>query len=138
MAKKKLITLAKLKAKVQVVFNKYIRLRDSGGGFFDCMSCGFTKSTDVMNAGHYYAVNGYDGIRFDEENVNGECAGCNCYDESHLIGYGVRLEDKLGVYKLAKLHERAANYKKDASFKWDRSELEAKIVYYTQRIQELN
>ena len=29
--KKKKISVAKLKAKLQVVFNKFIRLRDSGG-----------------------------------------------------------------------------------------------------------
>lgn len=134
----KQITLSKLKAKVQVVFNKYIRLRDSGGGFFECIACGITKSTDVMNAGHFYAVKGYDGIRFDEDNVNGECASCNCWDQSHLIGYAIRLEVKLCTDGLQALHDRAAEYKKDANFKWNRAELEEKLSHYKLRLKFIN
>lgn len=134
---KKRITLAKLKEKVQKVFNKYIRLRDSGGGFFTCMSCSITKSTDVLNAGHFYAVKGYDGLRFNEDNVHGECASCNCWDQSHLIGYAISLKEKIGKEHLDNLHLTAANYKKDAGFKWDRSELEAMIKHYTEKIKEV-
>ena len=134
---KKIITLGKLKAKVQVVFNRYIRFRDSGGGFFDCISCGETKSTDVMNAGHYYAVKGHDGIRFNEHNVNGECAGCNCWDESHLIGYGIRLTDKIGDVAVMRLRKAADDYKKNSNFKWDRSELEGLLKHYTEKIKEV-
>ncbi len=136
MAKKRK-TLGKIKEDLQKVFNKYIRLRDSGGGFFTCISCGMTKSTDEMNAGHYYAVKGYDGIRYDEENVHGECARCNCWDESHLIGYGVRLSQKIGEDRLQELHKRAAQYKRNSNFKWNRLELEEMIVIYKQKIKDL-
>lgn len=134
---KKRKTLGKIKEDLQKVFNKYIRLRDSGGGFFTCISCGMTKSTDEMNAGHYYAVKGYDGIRYDEENVHGECARCNCWDESHLIGYGVRLSQKIGEDRLQELHKRAAEYKRNSNFKWNRLELEEMIVIYKQKIKDL-
>lgn len=136
MAKKRK-TLGKIKEDLQKVFNKYIRLRDSGGGFFTCISCGMTKSTDEMNAGHYYAVKGYDGIRYDEENVHGECARCNCWDESHLIGYGFRLSQKIGEDRLQELHKRAAEYKRNSNFKWNRLELEEMIVIYKQKIKDL-
>ena len=133
---KKKLTLPKLKAKLQPIFNKYIRLRDSGGGFFTCIACGITKSTDVMNAGHYYAVKGYDSLRFNEDNVHGECAGCNCWDESHLIGYGTRLSAKIGENALQALHQQAMEYKKGC-FKWDRLELEELIVTYRLKIFNL-
>jgi len=136
MAKKRK-TLGKIKEDLQKVFNKYIRLRDSGGGFFTCIACGMTKSTDEMNAGHYYAVKGYDGIRYDEENVHGECARCNCWDESHLIGYGVRLSQKIGEDSLQELHKRAAEYKRNSNFKWNRLKLEEMIVIYKQKIKDL-
>ncbi len=67
---KKHKTLGKLKQEAQKAFNKYIRLRDSGAGFFTCISCGMTKSTDEMDAGHFYPVQGYDGLRFNEDNVD--------------------------------------------------------------------
>jgi len=132
----KKLTLPKLKKKLQTIFNKYIRLRDSGGGFFTCISCGITKSTDVMNAGHFYAVKGYDGLRFDEYNVHGECAACNCWDESHLIGYAINLKSKIGGEELESLHYRASEYKK-GYHKWDRSDLEEKIEFYKRKIKEL-
>lgn len=135
--KRKKLTLPKLKKKLEKVFNKFIRLRDSGGGFFACISCGLTKTTDEMDAGHFYAKQGYDGIRFDEINVNGECSGCNRFNESHLIPYAINLANKIGDSELQKLHERAANYKKDSNFKWDRSELEEKVLHYTQKIKEV-
>ena len=133
---KKKPTLPKLKAKLQKVFNRYIRLRDSSGGFFTCISCGFTKSTDMMNAGHFYACKGYDSLRFNEENVHGECASCNCFDESHLIGYGINLERKIGLVELSKLHSKAKDYKMNG-YKWTRFELEEMIEYYTEKIKEL-
>ena len=132
----KKLTLPKLKEKLQKVFNKYIRLRDSFGGFFTCIACGITHSTDIMNAGHFYAVKGYDGLRFDEENVNGECASCNCWDQSHLIGYCLNLKNKLGENKLNALHERARDYKRNGN-KFMRYELEEKIEEYKQKIKEL-
>ena len=73
MAKKKKKTVAKLKQELQKIFNKYIRLRDLDGYYFTCLACGETKPKEVMNAGHFYAVKGYDSLRFNEDNVNGEC-----------------------------------------------------------------
>jgi len=132
----KKLTLPKLKAKLQTVFNKYIRTRDSGGGFFTCISCSLTKTTDEMNAGHFFAVKGYDGLRFDEENVHGECAGCNCWNESHLIGYQDNLKKKIGTKNLNALKKRAEEYKM-GYHKWQRVDLEEKIEYYKQRIKEV-
>lgn len=135
--RKKTITLGKLKDKVQKVFNKYIRLRDSGGGFFTCISCGVTKSTDVCDAGHFYAKQGYDGLRFDEDNCHAECQGCNRFDQSHLIGYCKGLALKLELSQVIDLHNKAAAYKVNTNFKWDRSELEAMIKHYTEKIKEV-
>lgn len=129
-------TLPKLKKKLEIVFNKFIRLRDSGGGWFTCISCGVTKSTDIIDAGHYYSKNGYDGLRFDEDNVHGECQGCNRFDDSHLIAYTINLEAKIGWYELQNLKDRAALYKK-SGYKWARFELEEMIEIYKLKIKDL-
>lgn len=127
--RKSIKPLPKLKNKLQEVFNEYIRLRDQGR---PCISCGEMKP---LQAGHYFAVKGYDGLRFDEDNVHGECAGCNCFDESHLIHYGVNLEHKIGVEKYIELYEKAEHYKREG-YKWSRVELEEKISYYKEKIKE--
>ena len=116
MAKKKK-TLGKLKQETQKVFNAWIRQRDEG---LPCISCGKHK---LLQAGHYFAVGGYDGLRFDPDNVHGECAGCNCFNESHLIGYGINLKARIGKVRRDNLLERAAEYKKNG-YKFSRSELQ--------------
>ncbi len=127
---KKATSLPKLKAKLQIIFNEFIRLRDKDQ---PCISCGQYKP---LQAGHYYSVKGYDGLRFDELNCHGECSGCNCFDESHLIGYGENLLERIGDIKFYRLKAKAQDYKKDG-YKWSRTELEEKIKYYSQRVKDI-
>jgi hypothetical protein len=117
-----------LKAELQLIFNKFIRYRDANE---PCISCGKVKE---LQAGHYYSVKGYDGLRFDEMNVNGECSGCNCFDESHLIGYGENLKIKIGLTEYKKLCDRARQYKING-YKFTRSELMDKIDYYKYKVK---
>lgn len=134
MAKKKK-TLPKLKHDLQQIFNKFIRQRDLNGNYFTCIACGETKPKEQMNAGHFYAVKGYDSLRFNEDNVHGECISCNCFNESHLIGYAINLKNKIGEERLNELHELAADYKKNG-YKWQRIELEELIEHYKQKIKD--
>jgi len=126
-------TLPKLKSELQTVFNKFIRERDSEDGWFTCIACGKTLSIKYMNAGHYYPVKGYDGIRYDELNVNGECQGCNCFDKAHLIGYGINLEEKIGKELIEELHKKALHYKQNGN-KFLRYEIEEQIKLYKELI----
>jgi hypothetical protein len=123
-------TLPKLKMDLQKIFNEYIRLRDSGK---PCISCG---GFGEMQAGHYYAVMGYDCLRFDEDNCWAECVRCNCFDESHLIGYGSNLINRIGIERYKALHERAILYKKFGK-KWSRAEVEELIKIYKEKLKQL-
>lgn len=129
--KKKVKSLAKIKSDLQEIFNTYIRKRDNGQ---PCISCGQYKT---LQAGHFYTVKMYDGLRFDEDNVNGECAGCNCFDDMHLLGYRDNLVRKIGEERFNALVEKAADYKKNG-YKWTRSELLEKIVYYKEKLAQLD
>ena len=120
-----LITIPKLTAKAQKVFNAYIRKRDSEDGYFTCISCGQTKTTDLMDAGHYVPVKGSSALRFDEYNVNGECKSCNGFDQFHLIGYRRNLIDKVGERKVMELE-----YQHRLIKKWTRTELNEIIEKY--------
>jgi len=130
MAKKKSKTLPKLKKELQLVFNAFIRKRDEGK---PCISCG---QFNTLQAGHYFAVGGYDGLRFNEFNCNGECVGCNCFNESHLIGYGENLIEKIGLEKYDQLKQQAKDYKMNG-YKFSRSELTELIKVYKQKLKEL-
>ena len=127
---KKATSIPKLKKKAQQIFNLYIRLRDKD---LPCISCNQFKE---LQAGHYYPTQGYDGLRYDELNVHGECSGCNCFDQSHLIGYGHNLYDRIGPNGIMLLQVKAGAYKRDGH-KWSRSELEEIIQKYTLKVAEL-
>jgi len=120
------ITIPKLTAKAQKVFNKYIRERDSEDGYFTCISCGETKETAQMNAGHFVPQKGSSALRFDEYNVNGECIACNGFNDFHLIGYRRNLIDKIGERKVMELESQFRLLKR-----WSRTELNELIERYS-------
>ena len=132
--KKKLQTLLK---DFEKIFNRYIRLRDRGK---PCISCG---EYNELQAGHFFAVSGYKALRFDEDNVHGECARCNCWDESHLINYQDNLESKIGE-DLKDLKDRARQYKAGTlnneyyfNGKWQRLEIEEGIEIYKEKVRQI-
>jgi len=127
----KKLTVGKIKKKLQIVFNKYIRERDIDK---PCISCG--KFFPDKDAGHFFATQGYDGLRFDEDNVNGECKGCNRFDESHLIGYTHNLPNRIGEDNYQALRDKALEYKKSGN-KFYRHELLELIEVYKEKIKSL-
>lgn len=119
---KKPTTLPKLLEKAQKVFNAYIRSRDEG---LPCISCG---KYNTLQAGHYVPQKGGSYLRFHEWNVNGECQGCNGFDQFHLIGYRRNLVNKIGEDAVKWLEENRHTVKK-----WTRQELEQIIEKYGNR-----
>ncbi len=122
----KSLTLPKLLAKAQKVFNAWIRERDSKEGCFTCISCFRTLPVDQMNAGHYVPVKGGSALRFNENNVNGECVRCNGFDEFHLVGYRKNLIRKIGIKKVEQLEKM-----RNDIHKWDRADLNHIIKTYS-------
>ena len=115
----KSIPLPKLLKKTQDVFNKWIRTRDEGK---NCISC----NNPGNQAGHYFPVKGYSIVRFDEVNVNLQCAGCNLYQYGNPQQYRMGLVRKYGEDEVKKLEERAQK----KVFKWSRFQLEELIKKY--------
>jgi hypothetical protein len=107
--KKKKVSLSSLQKKADKVFNKFVRDRDSKDGFFTCISCNRTLEVKQMNAGHYVAKKNCLGLRYNEFNCSGECAYCNCFNESHLIGYRENLVIKYGLEKVLELEQARHN-----------------------------
>lgn len=101
-----------------IVFNRFIRERDSKDGYFKCISCSKVKTTDEADCGHYMPST-YSMLRFDESNASAECKTCNTGDSNHLIGYRANLSLKIGYVKL----EWLESHKIAQDFKWDRETL---------------
>lgn len=114
-SKKTIPQLIKLAEKV---FNAYIRKRDNKGGYFQCIACGEYKPIPQMHAGHYLAA-GHNGIvRFNEDNVNGECCRCNTFLHGNTAEYRKGLIKKIGLERVEILESTAR-----MRHKWDRNGL---------------
>ena len=89
---------AKLKLRAQREFNAFIRKRDQDQ---PCINCG---SYSKLQAGHYFAAGKHNNLRFDEDNVHGECLKCNYFDsQSHAHKYRVNLIKKIGQERFDRL-----------------------------------
>ena len=129
MAKKqKTKSIASLKKTLDKVFNAFIRRRDSRGGFFECISCGQTKSVDQMDAGHFYAKT-FTALRWDEGNVWGQCQKCNRFLHGNLLEYRKGL-----VAKFSEDFVRKLDLAKHHPAKLDRMSLEYQISYYKDKL----
>jgi len=96
-------TTAQLKTQATKVFNKWIRERDKDK---PCVSCG----GKVEQAGHFYSGGHYSHLKFDEDNVHGQCIRCNYYLSGNLNKYRIELEKRIGADRL-QLLDAKANHK---------------------------
>jgi len=119
--KKELMTVQDYLKIAQQVFNTFIRKRDQGK---PCISCG-KKLVGKFDAGHYYNANNHWAVRFDEQNVHGQCVECNQHKHGNLIEYGIRLEKLIGEDEFTILREKAYQLRK-----FTREELKEIIAYY--------
>lgn len=94
-------------------FHKFIRNRDKDK---PCISCG--KYT-TLQAGHYYSAGKHPVIRFNEDNVHGQCLSCNYYKSGDLINYTYNLIDRIGKDRFEKLKFQVA-LSKQIKHKWDK------------------
>jgi len=100
--REKIKTLSDYRKELQQVFNKFIRLRDKDK---PCISCN-QKLGAKYDAGHYFSVGSYPNLRFDEDNVHGQCVTCNQHRHGNLLEYGERLLDRIGEESFDDLYLR--------------------------------
>lgn len=111
---------------LQKVFNTYIRMRDKGQ---PCISCGTMNGQ--KHAGHYRSVSSAPHLRFNELNVNVQCATCNNHLHGNLIEYRKGLIKKIGIEKVEELENL------NDSGKLSIPEIREKINYYKKEIKKL-
>jgi hypothetical protein len=114
---KKQKTLSALKKDLDKVFNKFIRERDLLPDLtFDCISCHENKPIGQMHAGHFYAAGNFSAVRWDEDNVHGQCIKCNTFLHGNLLEYRKNLIEKIGQKRFDRLEIRRHNESKMQRF----------------------
>ena len=112
----------------QTAFNAYIRERDKDKG---CISCG-KKLDKKFDAGHFLNANNHWAVRFDEDNVHGQCVECNRWKHGNLLNYSDGLVERIG-------HERKhalSIYLKETR-KFSIEELKEITATYKQKLKDL-
>ena len=123
-------TLSELLKLAQVVFNRFIRMRDQNQ---PCISCGKKLRENNIDAGHYWSAGGHSNVRFDEDNVHAQCSRpCNKDLHGDLLNYQIGIQRRIGADRLIELNGRAHKGRK-----YSKDEVRDIIDLYKQKIKDL-
>lgn len=95
--KEDLKTKSDLLNELQVIFNRYIRLRDAHQ---PCISCG-RHHKGQYHAGHYKSRGAHPELRFCEDNVFKQCSVCNNHRSGEILGFREGIINRIGEERLA-------------------------------------
>ena len=123
-------SIAYLHGKATLYFNKCIRLRDHGKG---CVSC---DSPTFSDAGHFYPAGHYPPLRYNENNVHGQCKQCNYFKHGNLNEYRTRITSRITINGLNDLDFIVRRYRQ-TGHKWDRFFLIEIIETYKEKCKHL-
>ena len=99
--KAKQMPLSQLKKKVQRVVNEYVRERDKN---LPCISCGKVKP---LTAGHFWTQGAHGFLRYNLDNIQGQCLSCNSFKSGNLNEYRLGLIKRIGVDRVEDLDKKA-------------------------------
>lgn len=124
--------LSQLFEKLDEVFSKYVRLRDSDEeGDVVCISCDWKGFWEDCDCGHFFR-RGLKSVRYDEDNCHAQCRSCNRFKDGNQAGYSRGLIEKIGVMKYGELVQRKNEVKK-----WVSYEIIMLHEYYEKKVKEL-
>lgn len=126
--KEELMSLSEWIRLAQIVFNKYVRLRDRDK---PCISSG-RPLTGKYDCGHYYSTGAYPNLRFEEDNAHGQTVHDNRDKHGNLIAYREGLIQRIGMERFTALEQ-----KKNTVRKYTISEVKELIQHYRDKIKEL-
>jgi len=118
-------------ARLDEIFSKFIRKRDTMAGYGRCISCDAILTFDTCDCGHYVNRK-HMSTRFDEFNCNAQCRSCNRFDEGNIQGYRRGLIKKIGLKSTDMLE-----IKKHNLCQLSLVELDLLIAYYKKKYKEL-
>tara|TARA_R110002020_G_scaffold40482_10_gene119657 strand:- start:367 stop:774 length:408 start_codon:yes stop_codon:yes gene_type:complete len=126
-------TISKLKKELDKWFSLFIRLNNSNEfGMVQCFTCGRVKSyKSGMQNGHFQSRS-FLATRFNEENCQPQCVGCNMFKQGEQFKFGLNLDAKYGEGTAAHLEGLART-----TIKISRIDYEEKISYYKSLVDKL-
>lgn len=77
------------------IFSKYIRQRDTDSGYGKCCSCNKTVDYEATDAGHFINRR-HMATRWRDDNVHLQCRSCNRFQEGNAAGYALFMINKYG------------------------------------------
>ena len=126
-------TLPQLLKEAQAAVNSYVRARDAD---LPCISCG-KPPPDLSglhagrDAGHYRSVGAASHLRFNLDNIHGQCVSCNQFKAGNAADYRLGLIERIGLPRVEALE---ADY---SVKKWEKDELKAIRDEYRAKAREL-
>ena len=79
---------------LDTVFSQFIRLRYAKNEIAECVTCGKKDHWKKLQAGHFMSRSNYS-TRWDENNVQVQCVGCNMYRSGEQYKYSLYLGNNL-------------------------------------------
>lgn len=98
----------------KTVVHAYVRKRDQGK---NCISCGCNWNPE-FEAGHHYSANSFTTLKFNLDNIAGQCFFCNNKLEGNFSNYALNLPKRIGVERYNEL-VRLASIDKQFSKVWN-------------------
>ena len=125
-------TISKLKKELDKWFSLYIRIRESEEGLVQCFTCGkVSHYKSGMQNGHFQSRK-HLATRWDEENCQVQCVGCNMFKAGEQYKFSIALDSKYGEGKAEELELLARTIMKVC-----RIDYEDKISYYGTLVEKL-
>jgi hypothetical protein len=126
-------SISKLKKELDKWFSLYIRLRDATDeGMVQCFTCGKVAHYKVgMQCGHFQSRSNLK-TRFDEENYQVQCVGCNMFKQGEQYRFALQLDGKYGEGTAEKLM-----YLSHQGIRFIRGDYEEKISYYKDLVDKI-
>lgn len=119
--------------KADKLFSEYIRRRNANhAGLVSCFTCGKQDEWKRMDAGHFMSRKHY-ATRWDEENVQVQCKGCNIFRSGEQYMFGLQLDRKYGPGKAEELMQKSRGL-----IKLSNDDLEALGKLYATRLHKLD
>ena len=132
----KRVTVTKLKREIVPIFSRYIRLRDclkttGSPEYGECFTCSASLPFNDLQAGHFMQGR-HNAYLFSERGVNAQCTRCNLTLGGNPHEYRRQIVKLYGEDVALELEAEARTTRK-----FSVKELEAMIVYYKEKIQEV-
>lgn len=123
--------LSTLVADLDILFSRYIRLKDADlYGKCTCISCGKKDKWVMMDCGHFIP-RAHMYTRFSELNCAPQCKNCNQHLRGNIAAYAKALEE-ISPGRVEILQEHA-----HMVYKYSREELKSMISDYSNKIKQL-